>query len=214
MKVLVLILALSALSSVGSQRWSGGGWEDEEGSGCGDEGSACADDRDDEDEDEPSGDWESSAAGPQEHSYEDDIGDKAFFEEEDYQAALDNYSEEMYDDTFTKPDLAANTDVTIRKFVNTNLGQSSSMYEDTLTINSREVFKKAANDKPSSGVEVLVNSVSTPIPKLATTNSGESSRIDCLLLVLVLTVHWLFQRFSTPRRLRRLVQIRRPAHLH
>merc|ERR1712180_73808 len=113
------------------------GWEDEEGSGCGDEGSACADDRDDE----PSGDWESSAGGPQEHSYEDDIGDNAFFEEEDYQAALDNYSEEMYDDTFTKPDLAANTDVTIRKFVNTNLGQSSSMYDDTITTNSREVFK-------------------------------------------------------------------------
>ena len=214
MKVLVLILALSALSSVGSQRWSGGGWEDEEGSGCGDEGSACADDRDDEDDDEPSGDWESSAGGPQEHSYEDDIGDNAFFEEEDYQAALDNYSEEMYDDTFTKPDLAVNTDVTIRKFVNTNLGQSSSMYDDTITTNSREVFKEAANDKPSSGVEVLIDSVSRPIPKLTTTNSGESSRINCLLLVLVLTVHWLFLRFSTPRRLRRLVQIRRPAHLH
>ena len=213
MKVLVLILALSALSSVGSQRWSGGGWDDEEGSGCGDEGSACEDDRDDEDGDEPSGDWESSAGGAQEHSYEDDIGANAFFEE-DYQAALDNYSEEMYDDTFTKPDLAANTDVTIRKFVNTNLGQSASMYHDTFTTNSREVFKEAANDKPSSGVEVLEDSVSRPIPKLATTNSGQSSRINCLLLVLVLTVHWLFLRFSRTRRLRRLVQIRRPAHLH
>ena len=214
MKVLVLILALSALSSLGSQRWSGGGWDDEEGSGCGDEGSACSDDRDDDDDDEePSGDWESSAAGPQENSYEDDTGDNAFYEE-DYQAALDNYSEEMYDDTFTKPDLAANTDVTIRKFVNTNLEQSSSMYDDTLTTNSREVFKKAANDKPSSGVEVLEDSVSRPMPKLATTYSGQSSRINCLLLVLVLTVHWLFLRFSTPRRLRRLVQIRRPAHLH
>ena len=213
MKVLVLILALSALSSVGSLRWSGGGWDEEEASGCRDEGSACADDRDDEDDEEPSGDWESSAGGPQEHSYEDDIGANAFFEE-DYQAALDNYSEEMYDDTFTKPDLAANTDVTIRKFVNTNLGQSSSMYEDTITTNSREVFKEAANDKPSSGVEVLLDSVSRPIPKLATTNSGQSSKISCLLLVLVLTVHWLFLRFSTPRRLRRLVQIRRPAHLH
>ena len=212
MKVLVLILALSALSSVGSQRWSGGGWEDEEeGSGCGDEGSACPDDPDNDEE--PSGDWESSAGGPQEHSYEDDIGANAFFEE-DYQAALDNYSEEMYDDTFTKPDLAANTDVTIRKFVNTNLGHSSRMYDDTITTNSREVFKEAANDKPSSRVEVLVNSASPPIPKLATTNSGQSSRINYLLLVLVLTVHWLFLRFSTPRRLRRLVQIRRPAHLH
>ena len=211
--MLVLILALSALSSVGSQRWSGGGWDEEEGSGCGDEGSACAADRDDEDDEETSGDWESSAGGPQEHSYEDDIEDNAFFEE-DYQAALDNYSEEMYDDTFTKPDLAANTDVTIRKFVNTNLDQSSSMYDDTVTTNSREVFKEAANDKPSSGVEVLVNSASRPIPQLATTNSGQSSRINCLLLVLVLTVHWLFLRFSTPRRLRRLVQIRRPAHLH
>ena len=213
--MLVLILALSALSSVGSQRWSGGGWDDEEGSGSGDEGSACEDDRDDDDDDdeEPSGDWESSAAGPQEHSYEDDIGANAFFEE-DYQAALDNYSEEMYDDTFTKPDLAANTDVTIRKFVNTNLEQSSSMYDDTVTTNSREVFKEAANDKPSSGVEVLVISVTRPIPNLATRNSGQSSRINCLLLVLVLTVHWLFLRFSTPRRLRRLVQIRRPAHLH
>ena len=214
MKVLVLLLALSALSSVGSQRWSGGGWEDEEGSGCGDEGSACADDRDDDDEDESSGDWESSAGGPQEHSYEDDIGDNAFFEEEDYQAALDNYSEEMYDDTFTKPDLGANTDVTIRKFVNTNLGRSSSMYEDIITTNSGEVFKNAANDKPSSGVKVLIDSVSRPIPKHATTSSGQSSRINCLLLVLVLTVHWLFLRFSTPRRMRRLVQIRRPAHLH
>ena len=208
--MLVLILALSALSSVGSQRWSGGGWDHEEGSGCGDEGSACADDRDDEDDEEPSGDWESSAGGAQEHSYEDDIGANAFFEE-DYQAALDNYSEEMYDDTFTKPDLAANTDVTIRKFVNTNLEQSSSMYDDTVTTNSREVFKEAANDKPSSRVEVLVNSASPPIPKLATTSSGQSSRINCLLLILVLTVHWLFLRFSTPRR---LVQIRRPAHLH
>ena len=209
--MLVLILALS---SVGSQRWSGGGWDDEEeGSGCGDEGSACEDDRDDEDDEEPSGDWESSAGGRQENSYEDDIGDNAFFEE-DYQAALDNYSEEMYDDTFTKPDLAANTDVTIRKFVNTNLEQSSSMYDDTVTTNSREVFKEAANDKPSSGVEVLEDSASPPIPKLATTNSGQSSRINCLLLILVLTVHWLFLRFSTPRRLRRLVQIRRPAYLH
>ena len=141
--MLVLILALSAMSSVGSQRWSGGGWDEEEGSGCGDEGSACADDRDEEDDEEPSGDWESSAGGPQGNSYEDDTGDNAFFEE-DYQAALDNYSEEMYDDTFTKPDLAANTDVTIRKFVNTNLEQSSSMYDDTVTTNSREVFKKAA----------------------------------------------------------------------
>ena len=211
--MLVLILALSALSSLGSQRWSGGGWEDEEGSGCGGEGSACEDDRDDDDDEEPSGDWESSAGGPQEHSYEDDTEDNAFFEE-DYQAALDNYSEEMYDDTFTKPDLAANTDVTIRKFVNTNLGQSSSMYEDTITTNSREVFKEAANDKPSSGVEELEDTVSRPIPKLATTNSGQSSKINCLLLVLVLTVHWLFLRFSRTRRLRRLVQIRRPAHLH
>ena len=127
---------------------------------------------------------------------------------------MDNYSEEMYDDTFTKPDLAANTDVTIRKFVNTNLGQSSSMYHDTLTTNSREVFKEAANDKPSSEDEVLEDSVSKPISMLATTNSGQSSKISCLLLVLVLTVHWLFLRFSTPRRLRRVVQIRRPAHLH
>merc|ERR1712107_18317 len=119
---------------------------------------------------------------------------------------LDNYSEEMYDDTFTKPDLAANTDVTIRKFVNTNLGQSSSMYHDTITTSSREVFKEAANDKPSSGVEVLVDSASPPIPKLATTNSGQSSKISCLLLVLVLTVHWLFLRFSRTRRLRRVVQ--------
>ena len=61
MKVLVFILALSALSSVGSQRWSGGGWDDKEGIGCGDEGSACGDDHDDEDDDEPGGDWQSSA---------------------------------------------------------------------------------------------------------------------------------------------------------
>ena len=48
-------------------------------------------------------------------------------------------------------------------------------------------------------------------------NSGQSTRVSCLLLILTLTVHWMFMRFSMSRRPRprRVIQIRRrPAHLH
>ena len=48
-------------------------------------------------------------------------------------------------------------------------------------------------------------------------NSGQSSGVSCLLLILTLTVHWMFVRLSMSRRLRprRVIQIRRrPAHLH
>ena len=48
-------------------------------------------------------------------------------------------------------------------------------------------------------------------------NSGHSSGVSCLLLILTLTVHWIFVRFSMSRRPRprRVIQIRRrPAHLH
>ena len=42
-------------------------------------------------------------------------------------------------------------------------------------------------------------------------NSGHSSRVSCLLLILTLTVHWMFVRFSMSRRPRprRVIQIRR-----
>ena len=48
-------------------------------------------------------------------------------------------------------------------------------------------------------------------------NSGQSTGVSCLLLILTLTVHWMFVRLSMSRRPRprRVIQIRRrPAHLH
>ena len=48
-------------------------------------------------------------------------------------------------------------------------------------------------------------------------NSGQSTGVSCLLLILTLTVHWMFVKYSMSRRPRprRVIQIRRrPAHLH
>ena len=110
--------------------------------------------------------------------------------------------------------------------------------EDDTTGDSVEVYNSEEppvydySDITDSGEEEPVSKKSTRMPHPTSNhmdvtirkqvgemkrNSGQSTGVSCLLLILTLTVHWMFVRFSISRRPRprRVIQIRRrPAHLH
>ena len=131
-------------------------------------------------------------------SYEDD----AYIEEE--------YSEEVYDDDTTVDSIEALKEAVY------NAADSDVEpvydYSDITDSEEEEVLEEATRKPHPTSHHMDVT-----IRKQFDTNSGQSSRISCLLLIIVLTVHWMFVRFSLSRRHRprRVIQIRRrPAHLH
>ena len=165
-------------------------------------------------------------------SYEND----AYIEEE-YQDVLDSYSEEMYDDDDTTGD-----SVEVLKEAVDNLEEQPVYDYSDITDSEEEepVSKKTTREPTSRHMDVTIrkqfvdvdekkrkldadtNTIQKQFMDMegeikGKANSGQSSRVSCLLLILALTVHWMFVRFSTSRRLRprRVIQIRRrPAHLH
>ena len=241
---LMIILVISLANS----QWSGdgsGGWNDDD-----DEGSGGGDDDDDgfsgDDDDEsfsgddvPLGDEDLDGQekfggrGGYSDSYEDDNEEDAYIEEE-YEAILNSYSEEMYDDT-TADSLEVfkeavhnrtnseevpvydYSDITDSEGDKKKPSPKSNMDASTQKVagktDSEEVSKESSRRKqhPTSHINDVT------IRKLAGVNSGQSSRINCLLLIIALTVHWMFVRFRIQSRRqgpRRVIQIRRPAHLH
>ena len=127
-------------------------------------------------------------------SYEDD----AYIEEE--------YSEEVYDDDTTADSMEALKEAVY------NVAEPVYDYSDITDSEEEEVLEEATRKPHPTSHHMDVT-----IRKQFDTNSGQSSRISCLLLIIVLTVHWMFVRFSLSRRHRprRVIQIRRrPAHLH
>ena len=187
MKLLVIILVTSLTNS----QWSGdgsGGWnDDDEGSGEDeDDYEGSSGDNMPLGEEDLEGQGSSGERGylsQKEDSFEEDSDEDAYIEEE-YEAALNSYSEEIHDDTT----------VEVSKKIVNNITKVS----------------KDRNRKPHRRPSIDVT-----IRKLVDTNSGQSSRINCFLLILTLTVHWMLLRFSMSRRRpRRVIQIRRPTHLH
>ena len=132
----------------------------------------------------------SNPAGLQ--SYEDD----AYIEEE--------YSEEVYDDDTTADSMEALKEAVY----NVADSEVEPVYDYSDITDSEEEVLEEATRKPHP----TSHHMDVTIRKQFDTNSGQSSRISCLLLILILTVHWMLVRFSLSRRHRprRVIQIRRP----
>jgi len=238
---LMIVLVISLANS----QWSGdgsGGWnDDDEGSGGGDDDDdGFSGDDDDEsfsgedvhlDDEDLDGQEKFGGRGGYSDSYEDDNEEDAYIEEE-YEAILNSYSEEMYDDT------AADSVELFKEAVhNRTDSEEVPVYDYSDITDSKEMSRGS----PKSNMDVTTGKVAgktdseevskessrrkqhptshindVTIRKLAGINSGQSSKINCCLLILALTVHWMFVRFriQARRRPRRVIQIRRPAHLH
>jgi len=239
---LMIILVISLANS----QWSGdgsGGWNDDDDEGSGGGGDDDDDDfSGDGDDDAFSGDeaplGEDEGLNGQEKfdgrgGYSDSYEEDAYIEEE-YEAVLNSYSEEMYDDDTT----GDSVEVFKEAVHNRTNSEEVPVYDYSDISDSKEISR----ENPKSILDVTTRKVAdkmdskevskettsrkqhptsrinhVTIRKLADVNSGQSSRIKCLLLILALTVHWMLTRFRIqPRRRgpRRVIQIRRPAHLH
>jgi len=165
--------------------------------------------------------------------YEED----AYIDEE-YQGILDNYSEEMYNDD---DDTTADSLEVLKETVYETEEQPVYDYSDItdseeeektvsekntrephptshrMDVSIRKQFEEV--DKIKQKLDADTNTIQKQFEdeiKGRKANSGQSPKVNCLLLILVLTVHWMFLNFSMSRRPRprRLIQIRRrPAHL-
>jgi len=232
---LMIILVISLANS----QWSGdgsGGWNDDD-----DEGSGGGDDDDDgfsgdDDDNGYSGDdvpldvdgqERSGERGGYSDSYEDDNEEDAYIEEE-YEAVLNSYSEEMYDDDNTGDSVEVFKEAVVHNRTNSeevpvydysDISDSKEMLRENpksiVDVTTRKVAGVNSDSKEASKKHQTSHINDVTIRKLA--SSGQSSRINCLLLILALTVHWMLMRFwiqSRRRGPRRVIQIRRPAHLH
>jgi len=177
---------------------------------------------------------EEKLACPEElRPYEED----AYIDEE-YQGILDNYSEEMYNDD---DDSTEDSVEVLKETVYDTEEQPVYDYSDITDSEEEEETVSEKNTREphptSHRMDVSIRKQFEEVDKIKQklnadtnriqkqfedeiigrkANSGQSPKVNRLLLILVLTVHWMFHSFSMSRRPRprRLIQIRRcPAHL-